>query len=226
MPDGLAPPQFPLHVLSEYALLADGERGILVGPRGDFVWMCAPRWDSDAVFSSLIGGKGVYAVTPAASSFVWGGHYEPGTLIWHSRWVTTSQVIKCREALARPGDPHTAVALRRILAVDGQTRVHVLLDPHAGFGARPLRDLRRQDRDLDRAMRPAVPALVGCGQGRAAAGRRAAHADHRARWRPSRSGAGDLRPAARRASTGTSPGLGRDGCGLGPGRAGAVRHHR
>jgi len=39
--------EFPLHVLSEYALLADGERGILVGPRGDFAWMCAPCWDSD-----------------------------------------------------------------------------------------------------------------------------------------------------------------------------------
>ena len=47
--------EFPLHVLSEYALLADGERGILVGPRGDFAWMCAPRWDSDAVFSTLVG---------------------------------------------------------------------------------------------------------------------------------------------------------------------------
>ena len=35
--------EFPLHVLSEYALLADGERGILVGPRGDFAWMSAPR---------------------------------------------------------------------------------------------------------------------------------------------------------------------------------------
>ena len=34
------------HVLREYALLADGERGILVGPRGDFAWMCFPRWDS------------------------------------------------------------------------------------------------------------------------------------------------------------------------------------
>ena len=43
-------------MLSEYALLADGERGVLVGPRGNFVWMCAPRWDSDAVFSALIGG--------------------------------------------------------------------------------------------------------------------------------------------------------------------------
>ena len=56
--------QYPLHVLREYALLADGERGALVGPRGDMVWLCAPRWDSDAVFSSLIGGGGLYAVTP------------------------------------------------------------------------------------------------------------------------------------------------------------------
>ncbi|MDX6313912.1 MAG: hypothetical protein QOF44_3376, partial [Streptomyces sp.] len=36
--------EFPLHVLREYALIADGERGILVGPRGDFVWMCTPGW--------------------------------------------------------------------------------------------------------------------------------------------------------------------------------------
>ena len=78
--------EFPLHVLSEYALLADGERGILVGPWGDFAWMSAPRWDSDAVFSTLIGGAGVYAVTPAEPSFVWGGYYEPGTLIWAAPW--------------------------------------------------------------------------------------------------------------------------------------------
>ena len=70
--------QYPLHVLREYALLADGERGALVGPRGDMVWLCAPRWDSDAVFSSLIGGGGMYAVTPADARFVWGGYYEDG----------------------------------------------------------------------------------------------------------------------------------------------------
>ena len=33
-----------------------------------------------------------------------------------------------------PGDPHTAVALRRILAIDGDTQVRVFLDPRAGFG--------------------------------------------------------------------------------------------
>ncbi len=136
--------EFPLHVLSEYALLADGERGILVGPRGDFAWMCAPRWDSDAVFSTLVGGPGVYAVTPAEPSFVWGGYYEPGTLIWRSRWVTTAQEIECREALSMPGDPHTAVVLRRVLAIDGDTQVRVFFDPRAGFGQhRPQQVSRR-----------------------------------------------------------------------------------
>jgi hypothetical protein len=33
----------PPHVLREYALLADGERGIVVGPRGECAWMCFPR---------------------------------------------------------------------------------------------------------------------------------------------------------------------------------------
>ena len=152
--------EFPLHVLSEYALLADGERGILVGPRGDFVWMCAPRWDSDAVFSTLIGGAGVYAVTPAEPSFVWGGYYEPGTLIWRSRWVTTAQEIECREALSMPGDPHTAVALRRILAIDGDTQVRVFLDPRAGFGQHRPQPGLPPERRVDRPLRPAVPALV------------------------------------------------------------------
>ena len=55
---------WPLHVLRDYALLADGERGALLGPRGDIGWMCAPSWDSPSVFSALIGGTGVFAVTP------------------------------------------------------------------------------------------------------------------------------------------------------------------
>ncbi|HEY5222402.1 MAG TPA: glycoside hydrolase family 15 protein [Microbacteriaceae bacterium] len=137
--------EFPLHVLREYALLADGQRGALIGPRGDIAWMCAPRWDSDAVFSSLIGGGGKYAITPSAKPFVWGGYYEEGTLIWHSRWVTTSQVIESREALAFPGDPHTAVMLRRVLAVEGETHVEMVLDPRAGFGSHKMTRLSSHD---------------------------------------------------------------------------------
>ena len=50
--------------LRHYALLADGERGALIGPRGDVAFLCAPRWHDDAVFSDLVGGRGTY-VDPA-----------------------------------------------------------------------------------------------------------------------------------------------------------------
>ncbi|MEO5832338.1 MAG: glycoside hydrolase family 15 protein [Nakamurella sp.] len=125
---------FPPHVLRQYALIADGERGALLGPQGDVAWMCAPRWDSDAVFSSLIGGGGTFAVTPQDVHHTWGGSYEQGGLIWRSRWVTDDGVIECREALAFPGDPDRVVLLRRILAVRGDARVRVVLQPRPGFG--------------------------------------------------------------------------------------------
>lgn len=132
--------QFPPHVLREYALIADGERGIIVGPKGDFVWMCVPRWDSDAVFSSLIGGHGSYAITPAGR-YVWGGYYEESSLIWHSRWVTESGIVECREALAFPAEPDRAVVLRRVMAIEGDAHVKVVLDPRAGFGHHGIRSL-------------------------------------------------------------------------------------
>jgi len=139
--DGAA--DYPLHVLREYALLADGERGALVGPRGDIVWMCSPRWDSDAVFSSLIGGSGRYAITPTDARFVWGGYYEDGSLIWRSRWITDTGIIECREALAFPGDRDRTVLLRRIIAVQGDASVRVCLDARAGYGQHRLSDLSR-----------------------------------------------------------------------------------
>lgn len=130
------------HVLREYALLADGRRGALVGPRGDICWMCAPSWESDAVFSALIGGVGSYRVMPTGR-FVWGGHYEPGTLIWHSEWVTGDCVVTCREALAYPGDRHRVVILRRIGPAAAPLTFQIRLHAAAGFGDRTTEDLRR-----------------------------------------------------------------------------------
>ena len=121
-------------------MVADGERGALIGPRGEVAWMCAPGWADGAVFSSLIGGPGTYSVTPAGR-FVWGGYYERSSLIWRSRWVTGDGVIECREALAFPGRAERAVLLRRVVAAKGDARVSVVLEPRAGYGSAPLTDL-------------------------------------------------------------------------------------
>src|SRR5690349_20563577 len=122
-----APEEPTAYMLRDYELLADGERGVLVGPRRAFCWLCAPHWDSDAVFSSLLGGPGEYAVSPR-QPFVWAGSYETGSLIWTCCWTTTSGVIECREALAFPGDPATAVILRRIFAREGDASVRLPCD--------------------------------------------------------------------------------------------------
>jgi GH15 family glucan-1,4-alpha-glucosidase len=141
----MAGPVLAQHTLRDYALLADGERGVLVGPRGDFAWMCFPRWHDDAVFSALIGGRGSYTVSPLGR-FVWGGQYEDGSLIWRSRWVTEEDgIVECREALALPGRTDRAVLLRRAIALRGPARLGVTLAAGAGFDRHGMARLRRRE---------------------------------------------------------------------------------
>ena len=114
----------------------------MIGPDGSIAWLCVPRWDSPAAFSGLLGGPGQYTITPADPWHVWGGYYESGSLIWRNRWVGDTR-IECREALAMPADPHRAVLLRRIEAIDGTAKVTVTLDLRAGYGRATMTDLKR-----------------------------------------------------------------------------------
>jgi len=131
--------------LRQYALLADGHRGALLGPRGDVAFLCAPRWHDDAVSSDLLGGRGTYVVRPTSDRFVWGGSYEPGSLIWRSRWVVGPDLVESRETLAFPGDRDRVVLVRRIEATRGRVEVGVHLDCRTGFGSEAMR--LRPERD-------------------------------------------------------------------------------
>jgi alpha,alpha-trehalase len=130
------------HVLRDYAFIGDGYRGALIGRRGDVAWLCAPSWDSPAVLAQLIGGHGVHTVTPA-ERFVWGGSYEPGTLIWRSHWVTASTPIDCREAFALPADPHRLLLLRRIEAISSDAVIDIALDLRGDFGRAGRQECQR-----------------------------------------------------------------------------------
>ncbi|MFG3153392.1 glycoside hydrolase family 15 protein [Streptomyces sp. NPDC048219] len=140
-PDSSSPPW----VLRDYALIADGERGAVLDPRGRIVWLCAPRWHDDAVFSALIGGPGHFTVGPVDPRHVWGGYYEEGTLIRVNRWLTSDCVIECREALAMPARTDRLVLLRRMRAVRGAPRLRLVLDVRPGFGTGRMADPRRVD---------------------------------------------------------------------------------
>ena len=132
------------HVLREYSLIADGERGALIGPRGDIVWLCFPGWADPAVLADLIGSGGSYSVTPQGR-YVWGGFYEPGSLIWRSRWVTETGIVESREALTMPGDRNRAVLLRRVCAASGPARIGVSLDVRGDYGRAAAAGVERRD---------------------------------------------------------------------------------
>jgi GH15 family glucan-1,4-alpha-glucosidase len=121
------------HVLRQDSLIADGHRGALVGPHGDLAWMCFPSWHDPAVFAGLLGSSGGFAVSPT-EPFVWGGYHEEGTLIWRNRWVTSTGIIECRDALAVPSSRDRAVVLRRIEAMDGEATMQISLQPSTDYG--------------------------------------------------------------------------------------------
>jgi len=136
---------FGPHALRDYALLADGERGVVVGPRGEFAFLCFPGWADTALFSALLGGRGGYAVSPSGDDYVWGGYYEDGSLIWRSRWVTNESIVESREALSMPGERDRAVVLRRVEAQSGGASVRVVLEPVGDFGQTPMTELHLDD---------------------------------------------------------------------------------
>jgi GH15 family glucan-1,4-alpha-glucosidase len=155
------------HVLREYALVADGRRGAVIGPRGDVAWMCVPSWESPSVFSSLIGGSGVYAIAPTGR-FVWGGYYEDGTLIWRSRWVTKDGELECREALSCPGDAHRAILLRQLQATEGVVEARLVLNPRGNYDQDPIGDLdQSEDGIWTMTSGPLHLRLLGAGDARA-----------------------------------------------------------
>ncbi|MFF8375688.1 trehalase-like domain-containing protein [Streptomyces sp. NPDC015661] len=95
-------------------MLADGERGALLGPDGSPVRLRVPGWDAPAVLSELIGGAGAFQVAPEDPWHVPSGRYREGSLIRTTRWTLAPGVIECRDALAAPADQHRAVVLRRV----------------------------------------------------------------------------------------------------------------
>ena len=136
---------FAPHVLREYAFVADGCRGALIGPRGDIAWLCAPRWDSDAVISALVGGPGIYAVTPT-ETHVWGGYYEPGQPGLALPLDHDLRLHRVPGGAGLPGRPgHCASCYAGSRPSRAPPRVRVVLDLRAAFGAADLTDVRRDD---------------------------------------------------------------------------------
>ncbi|MCQ9355593.1 glycoside hydrolase family 15 protein [Corynebacterium sp. 1222RC1] len=108
--------------LEEYALLSDLQTGPLVSRDGSVDWLCLPRFDSPAIFTSILGtpddGRWKLFIRGAA---VVERRYRPKTFILETIWESPSGRAKVTDFL--PPSTVQADLVRRVECLEGEVVV-------------------------------------------------------------------------------------------------------
>ena len=86
--------------IADYGLLADCNSAALVSREGSIDWLCAPRYDSPAVFARILDpGAGHWSIRPSGP-FEAERRYVPGTLVMETTFSTATGTVRLRDAMA------------------------------------------------------------------------------------------------------------------------------
>ncbi len=121
--------------IESYALLGDTHTAALVARDGSIDWMCAPRFDSPALFAALLGtpDHGRWQIAPIGATVDVRRRYRPGTLVLETDMTTDSGAIRITDCLV-PGraSPHL---VRRVEGLGGSVRVRSELEVRFDYGS-------------------------------------------------------------------------------------------
>jgi GH15 family glucan-1,4-alpha-glucosidase len=138
--------------IGAHALLSDCHSAALVDAHGTIDWWCVPRFDSPAVFASLLDDRaGSWTLSPTATHDA-DRDYLDDSLVLAKTHTTEHGVVRCTDLLAtEPGarghelglrSPHTLV--RRIEGLAGEVELTTELRPRPEYGLHRPR-LQRRD---------------------------------------------------------------------------------
>ena len=83
-------------LIEDYAIVGDLQTAALIGRDGSCDWLCFPRFDSGAIFASLLGTEehGRWLLTPSSPVRATRRRYRPDSLILETEWTTASGVVR------------------------------------------------------------------------------------------------------------------------------------
>lgn len=128
--------------IGDYALLSDCQGAALVGRGGSIDWACLPRFDSPALFASLLGqDAGHWRIGPSEPAQV-SRAYLADTMVLRTRFITASGEVAVTDALAfgldershRIGRHSPHIILRRVEGIRGTVEVDIEIAPRPGYG--------------------------------------------------------------------------------------------
>jgi GH15 family glucan-1,4-alpha-glucosidase len=121
--------------IEDYGLIGNLRTAALVGRDGSIDWLCLPRFDSDACFSSLLGDErhGRWLLAPAGGIRRVTRRYRPGTLVLETQFETEDGVVRVVDCMPPGGGPDSVV--RVVEGVRGAVPMRVELVIRLDYGA-------------------------------------------------------------------------------------------
>src|SRR5690349_18006306 len=121
--------------IEDYALIGDMQTGALVGRDGSVDWLCLPRFDSPAVFASLLGTPehGRWLLRPDDPGATSTRAYVEGTSVLETHWSTPTGSVRVVDFM--PVADGRADVVRHVVGVAGTVRMQQEWVVRPGYGA-------------------------------------------------------------------------------------------
>ena len=128
--------------IAEHGLIGDLHTVALVGTEGTIDWYCCPRFDSPSVFGAILDAErgGRYRIAPSCPVSATRQLYLPDTNVLITRFLTPDGVGEIEDFMPighTRGGLHRHALIRRVVAVRGQMRFAVDIQPRFDYGRAP-----------------------------------------------------------------------------------------
>lgn len=123
--------------IEDLALIGSTSSAGMVRRDGTIVWLCMPRFDSEAMFASLLGdpGNGEWALHATAPDAVVTRRYVDGTVILETRIETADGVAVVTDFMPLPAEGGTHELVRIVRGERGVVTMETDLRLRFGYGA-------------------------------------------------------------------------------------------
>lgn len=125
-------------LIEDYAPIGDRGTAALVGRDGSIDWLCLPRFDSDAVFTALLGDEtnGRWRLSPAAVVRSSTRSYDGDTMVLVTTHVTDAGTVRVTDFMHAHRNPGPHI-VRIVDGIAGAVPMEMLLDARFGYGDLP-----------------------------------------------------------------------------------------
>jgi len=129
--------------IEDHGLISDGKTAALIGRDGALVWLCVPQFDAPVLFGRLLDQRkgGVMAITPEKLTES-RQYYLPDSGVLVTEMRTPTGVVRVTDLLTlragadlTEGSDAARGELLRHVRVEGEVRLHVVVDPRGGAEA-------------------------------------------------------------------------------------------